>query len=240
MRSSTGCGPGGLHAAWGVGAFVLALASVAVAQEPAAGTSTEPSADSAVQADQDREARFLFEAGRTAYDAGRYKEALGHFQRAYDLSQRPQLLYNVGQAADRLRQDEVALDAFERYLSALPAAANRPAVEERIKVLREVLAEHEAAADAKAAPTPAQTAQAAPTLAEHDAAGGPAGGEGPRDQDDDLLSKWWLWAAAGGVAAGVVVAILIASSGGDGGGGGLQGELVEGSDGKVIVALEMP
>jgi tetratricopeptide (TPR) repeat protein len=237
MRCSTGCGPGGLHTAWVVGAFALALVSGAGAQAQAQAASGS-SAEVPVQSDYDREARFLFEAGRTAYDAGRYKEALGHFQRAYDLSQRPQLLYNVGQAADRLRQDELALDAFERYLSALPAADNRPAVEERIKVLREVLAEKHAAATAPV-PTPAQTAQASPTLAERDAADGRAGGNGPRDEDQDLLSQWWLWAAAGGVAAGVVVAILIASSG-DAGTGGVKGELVQGSDGKVIVALEMP
>jgi tetratricopeptide (TPR) repeat protein len=240
MRSSTGCGPGGLRTAWGVGALVLALAlaSTGVAQEPAAGAATDASAD-ADQADRDREARFLFEAGRTAYDAGRYKEALGHFQRAYELSQRPQLLYNVGQAADRLRQDQLALDAFERYLSALPAAANRPAVEERIKVLREVLAARQSEADAAPAPTPAETAQASPTLAEQ-AASGRAGGEAPRDQDENLLSQWWLWAAAGGVAAGVVVVAILVASSGDDGGGGVKGELVEGSDGNVIVALELP
>jgi tetratricopeptide (TPR) repeat protein len=185
------------------------------------------------QADEDREARFLFEAGRTAYDAGRYREALAHFQGAYDLSLRPQLLYNVGQAADRLRQDEVALDAFERYLSALPVADNRPAVEERIKVLRAVLAEEQAAANP--APTPVETALAAPALAD-----GPARAPTDRDparDDDDLLSKWWVWAAAGGVVVAVVAGVLIASSGGDEG-RSVKGRLVQGSDGKVIVALE--
>ena len=223
-------------AAWGLGVLALGGAGRAYAQ---AGAEPAPlaadAAAPALQADQDREARFLFEAGRTAYDAGRYREALGHFQHAYDLSQRPQLLYNVGQAADRLRQDEVALDAFERYLSALPAAANRPAVEERIKVLREVLAEKQAAT-AATAPTAEETAQAAPTLA---AGNGLTDAKPPSDEDDDLLSQWWLWAAAGGVVAGVVVGVLIASSGGDGG-SKVKGQLVSGSDGKVIVALEAP
>jgi hypothetical protein len=109
-------------------------------------------------------------------------------------------------------------------------------VEERIKVLREVLAQKQAApAPTEAqAPTPAETAQAAPILTADE---GRADG-GPRDADDDLLSKWWVWAAAGGVVAGVVVGVLIATAGGDGGSRGVRGELVEGSDGKVIVALE--
>ena len=208
----------------------LALSGLAEAQ---AGGIEDPAAGG-VATDQDKEARFLFEAGRTAYDAGRYREALGHFQRAYDLSQRPQLLYNVGQAADRLREDQLALDAFERYLSALPAADNRPAVEERIKVLHEVLAEKEAA-QAERAPTPQQTAQAAPIA---NLKPGTAEGAPPRD-DDNLLTKWWVWAVAGGVVAGVVVGVLVASSGGAGS-GGVKGDLVEGSNGKVIVALEMP
>lgn len=240
-----GCVPGRLCSSLrGTALLLLTLGIVEAAhaegprgaQSPAA----EPTAlGPAVQTDQDREARFLFEAGRTAYDAGRYREALGHFQRAYDLSKRPQLLYNVGQAADRLREDELALDAFERYLSALPAAANRPAVEERIKVLREVLAEQEASAAAAAqAPTPAQTAQASPSLTAQTAESH-AGTDGASDEDESLLSQWWLWAAAGGVVAGVVVGVLIASSGNDSG-GGVKGELVTGSDGMVIVALETP
>ena len=201
-----------LCAAWCLGVLALSGAGRAYAQ-----TGAEPAplaadaAAPALQADQDREARFLFEAGRTAYDAGRYREALGHFQHAYDLSQRPQLLYNVGQAADR------------------------PAVEARIKVLREVRAEKQAAT-AATAPTAEETAQAAPTLA---AGNGLTDAKPPSDEDDDLLSKWWLWAAAGGVVAGVVVGVLIASSGGDGG-SKVKGQLVSGSDGKVIVALEAP
>lgn len=231
-----GSGPRGLCVAWCLCALVLGSRVQPAQGQAAEATAAPSSGGGAVQADHDREARFLFEAGRTAYDAGRYREALGHFQRAYELSQRPQLLYNVGQAADRLREDQLALDAFERYLSALPAAANRPAVEERIKLLREVLAEKQAAAAAAAqAPTPAETAHAAPVLV-----AGPHGDiTSTRDQgeDESLLSKWWFWAAAGGVVAGVVVGVLIASSGSDGG-GRVKGALVEGSDGKVITALE--
>src|SRR3954452_7742943 len=59
----------------------------------------------------DDHARKFFEAGRAAYDVGNYTEALNHFQQAYELSERPQLLYNIGQCADRLRLDETALAA---------------------------------------------------------------------------------------------------------------------------------
>jgi hypothetical protein len=87
----------------------------------------------------DAEARALFDAGRVAFDEGRFENALEHFQRAYDLSQRPGLLFNIGTAADRLRDDEVALHAFERYLELVPDTENRASVEARIAALRRAL-----------------------------------------------------------------------------------------------------
>jgi len=93
----------------------------------------------------DTEARLLFEAGSSAFGDGRYETALERFRQAYATSQRPELLYNIGSAADRLRRDEEALEAFSGYLAALPEAANRREVEARIASLREAIARLEAA-----------------------------------------------------------------------------------------------
>src|SRR5690606_23764287 len=82
----------------------------------------------------DEEARALYQAGRIAFDQGRFESALDYFQRSYELSGRPALLFNIGSAADRLRKDEVALDAFERYLEAVPDSPDRASVESRIEV----------------------------------------------------------------------------------------------------------
>lgn len=95
--------------------------------------------------DPDAEARGLFRAGRDAYNDARYEQALELFRRAYELSRRPALLYNVGQAADRLRRDDEAIEAFEAYLAALPEAENRLEVETRLAVLRRHQAETAAA-----------------------------------------------------------------------------------------------
>jgi tetratricopeptide (TPR) repeat protein len=95
------------------------------------------------QSPDDDEARSLYDAGREAFEAGRYDRALEHFQRAYELSGRPQLLYNIGQAADRLRHDAEALDAFDRYLASPEADESlRPQIEGRLAVLRAAVAEH--------------------------------------------------------------------------------------------------
>ncbi len=86
----------------------------------------------------DDEAHARFEAGRVALAAGRNEAALENFTAAYELSRRPELLYNIAIAADRLRRDDVALDAFERYLAAMPAdqVQNRAEVESRVTALR--------------------------------------------------------------------------------------------------------
>jgi tetratricopeptide (TPR) repeat protein len=95
--------------------------------------------------EHDAEAHGLYSAGAAAFQSGRYDEALRYFQQAYDLSHRPELLYNVGQSADRARQDQVALDAFRQYLEATPTASNREEIEGRIRVLERATAAHQAA-----------------------------------------------------------------------------------------------
>lgn len=90
------------------------------------------------------EARQAFRDGRAAFDEGRYEAALELFTRAYDLSHLADLLYNIALAHDRMRHDREALEVFRRYLDAVPAAANRPAVESRIRVLEAEIAREEA------------------------------------------------------------------------------------------------
>lgn len=102
---------------------------------------TPPTADATAARDQD--ARRLFEAGREAYVDEKYQDALNYFQQSHELSGRPQLLFNVGQAADRLGQSERAAEAFRGYLAAVPDAGNRAEVEARIAELDAAQAERE-------------------------------------------------------------------------------------------------
>lgn len=69
------------------------------------------------------------------FEAGNYQDALDHFQRAYELTGSPILLYNIGQTADRLRLDATALRAFQLYLGSYPDAPNRDEVEHRMRAL---------------------------------------------------------------------------------------------------------
>jgi tetratricopeptide (TPR) repeat protein len=85
----------------------------------------------------DTDARAHFQRGRTAYDEGRFEDAVRAFRRAYVLSPRYQLLYNIGQAELQAGHDDRALQAFEAFLrQAPPDASERSEVQERATVLR--------------------------------------------------------------------------------------------------------
>lgn len=122
--------------------WVLAVSILACAlpSRPAAadaeGTGQETADDST--------ARAHFELARVAFEATDYEKALVHFREAYELSGRAELQYNIGVTAGRLRHDEEALLAFERYLAELEYPARELEVRKRIEAIR-----------AAAQPTPA-------------------------------------------------------------------------------------
>lgn len=96
---------------------------------------TEEEAEAPASDGRDREARMLFEAGQTAFEDGRFSNALDYFERAYELTARPELLYNVGVSAERLRMDERAVSALRQYLEEAPNVENRSSIESRIAIL---------------------------------------------------------------------------------------------------------
>jgi tetratricopeptide (TPR) repeat protein len=157
-------------------------------------------AAAAAQAKPETEAKALFAAGREAFDAGRFDAALWRWQEAYDLSARPQLLYNLGLAYDRLGRKREAIAKYEAFVAALPN--DEHAAEARARV---------AALKAAPIPTPAQTAAAAPppatTPPPH------AVSKGPKPTEDrPWHNRWYVWAGVGAaVVAGTVVAIVATS-----------------------------
>lgn len=137
-------------------AAALAQTEADEAPDPAAAGQEGTGADASPEAPadlapSDEEARALFTAGRVAFEHGELERALAHFERAYELSQRPFLLFNIGNTHDRLRHDQEAIDYLSRYLEALPDAPNAEFVRSRIEVLREnVAAEHREAEEREA------------------------------------------------------------------------------------------
>lgn len=84
---------------------------------------------------RDDEARTRFERGRDAFNRGEFSVAATEFERAYALSRRPQLLYNIGTAHERLHRWELARTAFQRYLDEVPDAHDRDEVRARLTVI---------------------------------------------------------------------------------------------------------
>lgn len=103
---------------------------------PLAVQAQAPAEDAAPrESDPEAEAREAFREGSDAYAEARYGEAMRLFRRAYELSGRAALLYNIGLTADRLRDDAAAVEAFERYLAS-GEDARRDEVERRLAASR--------------------------------------------------------------------------------------------------------
>lgn len=109
-----------------------------------------PSSASA-QTSDDAEARAEFEAGRDAFSANAYEEALAHFRRAYALSGRALLLFNIGSAAERLGRDDEAAEAYRAFVEALPGDRSAPEARRRLQLIE--------ARAAEAAPDPSAPAR---------------------------------------------------------------------------------
>ena len=190
----------------GVRVMLIVSLSCALSAARVQAQGADPSGEAGRTDASDAVAKGLFQAGAAAFDAGQFEEALQHFQEAYARSPRPKLLYNIGQAADRLRKDDIALDAFRRYLAEVPDDPSRDQIAARVRVLEQAVAERdakaaeEAAAAEQAEPTPAQPAPA--TAAKREPA--------PSDQAE--LFPWapvlvlgaGVIAIGGGVALGIV------------------------------------
>ncbi len=135
-------------------AILCAAPSVVGAQDASGASADDAELDEAsieaARAAEEAEARQQFDDARLAFAEGRNEVALAAFQRAYELSGHPELLYNIGLVHDRLRNDREALASFEQYLEEVPAAENRVSVESRIRVLRESIEREDALAAAAA------------------------------------------------------------------------------------------
>ncbi len=111
-------------------ALVVCLGVAASA--PSAHAQAQPKLDKAAA---DQRAKDLFGKGDSAYAEGRYEEALASFQEAYTLSGRPQLLFNVSNALERLGRYGDAVDALEKYLAS-GKAKDRDVVQKRLANLK--------------------------------------------------------------------------------------------------------
>jgi tetratricopeptide (TPR) repeat protein len=110
--------------------------------------------------DADTQARVHFEAGRNYNATGDYESAAREFARAYELSHRPGLLFNLYSVYERLGDFAQAANYLERFLADEPNAEDRATLEQRLVRLRERAS---AGQGSTAAPADAPSARPAST-----------------------------------------------------------------------------
>jgi tetratricopeptide (TPR) repeat protein len=87
---------------------------------------------SSTMARAESEAERLYNQGQTAYDDGRYDDALTAWQKSYQLSKLPGLLFNIAQA-ERLRARPgdctKAVAHYKQFIQLQPKSSERPTAE---------------------------------------------------------------------------------------------------------------
>ncbi len=86
-------------------------------------------------ADAQAQAKQRFARGAQAYREARYQDAIDLFREANRLDPHPDLVFNTGQAYEKLGDVGNALRSYREYLRLAPAASDRATVEASIKNL---------------------------------------------------------------------------------------------------------
>ncbi len=84
-------------------------------------------------------AKAHFNTGQIYYERGRFPDAAREFEEAYRLSNRPELLYNMGKAYDGSSDAARALTAYRRFLAQVRESPDRPWVEGRVDQLGKIV-----------------------------------------------------------------------------------------------------
>jgi tetratricopeptide (TPR) repeat protein len=83
------------------------------------------------QAQKD-EVKLHYQRATRAYDLQKYQEAIDEYQKAYEISGDPPMLYNIAQAYRLADQPSEAARYYRRFLQRMPNARNREDVERKI------------------------------------------------------------------------------------------------------------
>ncbi len=98
--------------------------------------------------------RDHWERGTKFYDLGKYDDAIREFEAAYEAKSDPAFLYNLAQSHRLAGHNGDALRFYRTYLRYAPKAPNRADIEERIKELEKIAAEHPVPEPVPTAPPP--------------------------------------------------------------------------------------
>jgi tetratricopeptide (TPR) repeat protein len=125
--------------------------------EPAPGPTGAAAEQPVVPADPAalEQAKQRYLEGKTHYEAGRFAEALAAFTDAYNLSNKTDLLFNLGVCSEKLGQTDKAIAYYRLYLEENHDAADRDDVARRLAALEAAEPEEPAEPEAAVQPAPA-------------------------------------------------------------------------------------
>jgi tetratricopeptide (TPR) repeat protein len=118
-----------------VALFGAVVAATVVASLPVSSAWAGPASQPAPTQEQMALAKPHYDAGEAYYNQGQFEDAAREFLAAYKLSSLPDLLYDIAQCYDHLRDDDNAEKYYKMYLQQKPDAQDRPAVEASIKAI---------------------------------------------------------------------------------------------------------
>lgn len=192
---------------------VLTLAFALLPSAPAA-------AQGPVPTDPDEEARYHFNLGEVAYNAGRFADAADEFEEAYRLSGRSTLLYNIFVARRDAGQLGPAIAALRKYLELVPDSEQAPALRRRLENMERIYSEQGAGQPVPPAPgetepaEPASEPTAAPTPVPVQPSPvqpvAPARADGGQGGGDPSLPGIVLVSAGGGLIVGGIITGVLA------------------------------
>ncbi len=152
-------------------------------------------------ADEDTRAKELFLEGEAHYAAGRYEQAAERYLEAYELSQRPELLFNVGNAYERLGDYEKAAEYLSQYADN-PRARDVVSVRERIRRLEAAAAEQKRRTQQEPPPAPGPDSAVAEPAAPR-----------PASEGGTKRATWWLIGSGASAAGAVAMGLLALNAG---------------------------
>jgi hypothetical protein len=162
----------------------------------------------------EQESKAHFKVGKSLYESGRFAEAAAEWNRAYELSQRIELLYNVYVAYRDASDVPRAIDALRRYLQGAELDdATRQNLQARLRAMEEANAKGPIvavtpSADPAADPNAAQPVTAPqptnePALPEPAATPAPA--QATASSDDPSIAPYVLLGVGGALVIGAAV-----------------------------------
>jgi tetratricopeptide (TPR) repeat protein len=175
--------------------------------------------------DPNSEAKEHYRQGTAAYNLGRYRDAAQEYERAYELTLDPALLFNVAQAYRLAGERQKAVLTYRSYLRTAPEGDRRAIAEAKLKELEAALNFDDPFAGGAGAPTPSPARATVPPPSPPapgprfvESAAAPASlaartpaSDSGAPSNQPIYQRWTFWAGVGGAAAAIVIVAILAS-----------------------------